>query len=53
LTQTTGSQRIGISVVLVLFVIGLALLLSVDEHEGEKSRAHGLIVGPASAAAAA
>ncbi|WP_412063215.1 MFS transporter [Rubrivirga sp. IMCC45206] len=34
LTQAFGSQRIGISVVLVLFVIGAALLTRVDEAEG-------------------
>jgi len=34
ITQLTGSQRLGVSVVLVLFILGLALLLTVDEHEG-------------------
>lgn len=33
-TAWTGSQRAGVSVVLVLFVIGLALLLSVNERAG-------------------
>jgi len=35
LTDVTGSQRIGVSIVLVLFIVGLALLLTVDEHEGK------------------
>lgn len=34
LTQAFDSQRAGISIVLVLFVIGFALLLAVDEEEG-------------------
>jgi MFS-type transporter involved in bile tolerance (Atg22 family) len=34
LTQWTGSQRAGVAVVLVMFVIGLALLFWVDEAEG-------------------
>ena len=34
LTQAFHSQRAGIAVVLVLFVLGLALLASVDEEEG-------------------
>ncbi|MGB5398669.1 MAG: MFS transporter, partial [Thermoanaerobaculia bacterium] len=34
LTQTFNNQRAGIAVVLVLFVLGLALLASVDEKEG-------------------
>jgi len=33
-TQMFGSQRVGISVVLVLFVVGLVLLGRVDEKEG-------------------
>ena len=44
LTEATGSQRIGVSVVLVLFAVGLALLLTVDEREGAAARAAG---GPA------
>lgn len=38
LTDWSGSQRIGVSVVLVLFVVGLALLLAVDEEEGARAR---------------
>lgn len=38
LTEWTGSQRVGVSVVLVLFAVGLALLLSVDEQEGRRAR---------------
>ena len=34
LTQAFDSQRAGISIVLVLFVVGLALLARVDEKEG-------------------
>src|SRR5690606_39005201 len=34
LAEAAGSQRGGVSVVLVLFAIGLALLLTVDEREG-------------------
>jgi UMF1 family MFS transporter len=34
LTQWTGSQRAGVAVVLMMFVIGLALLFWVDEAEG-------------------
>jgi UMF1 family MFS transporter len=39
LTDISGSQRVGVSVVLVLFVIGLLLLLGVDEHEGRAAAA--------------
>jgi MFS transporter, UMF1 family len=38
LTDWSGSQRVGVSIVLVLFVIGLALLLTVDEAEGSRAR---------------
>ena len=38
LTDWSGSQRVGVSVVLVLFVIGLGLLFWVDEAEGAKAR---------------
>ena len=38
LTDWSGSQRVGVSVVLVLFVVGLALLLAVDEEEGARAR---------------
>lgn len=34
LTQSTGSQRAGIGIVLVLFIVGFALLWRVDEREG-------------------
>lgn len=37
-TDFSGSQRIGFSVVLVFFVIGLMLLLRVDESEGVQGR---------------
>jgi UMF1 family MFS transporter len=32
LTQLSGSQRVGVSVVIALFVVGLVLLLRVDEE---------------------
>lgn len=38
LTQWSGSQRVGISVVLLFFVIGLLLLLRVDERAGSTLR---------------
>ena len=41
LTQLTGSQRVGISIVLVLFAAGLVLLAAVDEKEGIESAARG------------
>jgi UMF1 family MFS transporter len=41
LTQVSGSQRVGVSVVLVLFAIGLWLLLRVDEREGRAAAAAG------------
>ena len=34
LTQASGSMRVGIAVVLVLFVLGMTLLVRVDEKEG-------------------
>jgi UMF1 family MFS transporter len=34
LTQASGSQRVGVAVVLLLFVIGLGILLTVDERAG-------------------
>lgn len=34
LTQWTGSQRVGVAAVLGFFVVGLALMLTVDEEEG-------------------
>jgi MFS transporter, UMF1 family len=39
LTAVTGSQRVGVSAVVVLFVVGIALLAFVDEREGSKLRA--------------
>jgi UMF1 family MFS transporter len=39
LTDLSGSQRVGISVVLVIFIIGLLLLLPVDELEGLEAAA--------------
>lgn len=41
LTQLTGSQRAGVSVVLVLFAAGLGLLAFVDEDEGIRSAGRG------------
>lgn len=38
LTQLSGSQRVGITVVLVLLVVGLVLLLRVDEEAGRAAR---------------
>lgn len=38
-TEVTGSQRLGVSVVLVLFLVGLVLLAFVDEREGSELRA--------------
>lgn len=34
LTQWSGSQRVGVSVVLLLLGVGLVLLATVDEEEG-------------------
>jgi MFS transporter, UMF1 family len=41
LTELSGSQRVGVSVVVVLFIAGLGLLTLVDEREGSRARAHG------------
>jgi UMF1 family MFS transporter len=41
LTQWSGSQRVGISVVLLFFVVGLLLLTRVDEQAGSAARAAG------------
>jgi UMF1 family MFS transporter len=38
LTAASGSQRVGVTIVVVLFVIGLLLLLPVDEREGSAVR---------------
>lgn len=37
LTDVTGSQRVGVSVVVVLFVLGLVLLLPLDERAGSQA----------------
>ncbi len=42
LTELSGSQRVGVTVVLVLLVIGLVLLLRVDEKAGAAARSPGL-----------
>jgi UMF1 family MFS transporter len=39
LTQWSGSQRVGVSVVLLFFVVGLLLLTRVDEQAGSATRA--------------
>ncbi|MFQ5649589.1 MAG: MFS transporter [bacterium] len=41
LTQAFDSQRVGISIVLVLFVIGSLILTSVDEEEGKRLSGRG------------
>jgi UMF1 family MFS transporter len=38
LTDVSGSQRVGVSVVVVLFVLGLLLLLPLDERAGSQAR---------------
>jgi len=38
LTEVSGSQRVGVSVVVVLFVLGLLLLLPLDERAGSAAR---------------
>jgi UMF1 family MFS transporter len=38
LTVWSGSQRVGVSVVIVLFLVGMAVLLTVDESEGSRIR---------------
>ncbi len=49
-TQISGSQRVGVSVVLILFAIGFGLLLTVDEREGRQARQR-LDAAPRAAAA--
>jgi MFS transporter, UMF1 family len=39
LTGWSGSQRVGVSAVIVLFIAGMALLSTVDEREGSRVRA--------------
>jgi len=38
LTEVSGSQRVGVSIVVVLFVLGLLLLLPLDERAGSHAR---------------
>jgi UMF1 family MFS transporter len=38
LTQLSGSQRVGVAVVILLFLLGLAVLGLVDEREGTRQR---------------
>ena len=38
LTEISGSQRVGISIVVVLFALGLVLLLPLDERAGSEAR---------------
>jgi UMF1 family MFS transporter len=38
LTVWSGSQRVGVSVVIALFIAGMALLFTVDESEGSRIR---------------
>jgi MFS transporter, UMF1 family len=38
LTAWSGSQRVGVSVVILLFLAGIAVLLTVDEAEGRRVR---------------
>lgn len=39
LTEWSGSQRVGVSIVIVLLVLGLVLLLSLDEQAGVQAKA--------------
>lgn len=39
LTDVSGSQRLGVSIVVVLFAFGLVLLLPLDERAGSQARA--------------
>jgi UMF1 family MFS transporter len=38
LTTWSGSQRVGVSVVIALFIVGMAVLFTVDEREGSRVR---------------
>ncbi len=38
LTVWSGSQRVGVSVVIALFIAGMAVLFTVDESEGSRVR---------------
>jgi UMF1 family MFS transporter len=38
LTAWSGSQRVGVGIVIVLFLAGLGVLLTVDEQEGSRAR---------------
>jgi UMF1 family MFS transporter len=46
LTDVSGSQRVGVSVVVVLFVLGLLLLLPLDERAGSQARTPQQLVEP-------
>ena len=39
LTELSGSQRVGVAIVILLFLLGLAVLGLVDEREGARQRA--------------
>jgi MFS transporter, UMF1 family len=41
LTEISGSQRVGVGVVVLLFIVGLIALRYVDEREGSRFRAQG------------
>jgi len=41
LTEISGSQRVGVGVVVLLFIVGLIALTFVDEREGNRVRAQG------------
>jgi UMF1 family MFS transporter len=41
LTELSGSQRVGVAAVLALFVVGLPLLMWVDEREGVETASRG------------
>lgn len=45
LTDVSGSQRVGVSIVVVLFVLGLVLLLPLDERAGSAARTSRAAVG--------
>ena len=49
LTDVFGSQRVGISIVVVLFAVGAALLLRVDEAEGVRLSGRGAPEAPSTA----
>jgi UMF1 family MFS transporter len=49
LTELSGSQRVGVSVVVVLFVLGLVLLSPLDERAGSQARTPQQPVEPSAA----